>query len=97
MVMALMRYVGICHPFSSRKIDGPIFSKVAYTTVFVVCIVFNLPSFFMFQIVDLDLGTEVVYLIDIGLIDQGSTQGQTLHLGKGNPGNPGSHDNPQYL
>ena len=77
-VMALMRYVGICHPFSSRKIDGSIFSKVAYATVFVFCIILNLPSFFMYKIEDLDLGAQVVYLIDIGLVDQGSTQGQTF-------------------
>ena len=77
-VMALMRYVGICHPFSSRKIDGPIFSKVAYATVFNICIIFNLPSFFMFKTIALKIGHETIYIMDIGIIDQSSTIGQTF-------------------
>ena len=81
-VMALMRYVGICHPFSSRKIDGPIFSKVAYATVFVVCVIFNLPSFFMFKTVAVNHGTKALYIIDIGVIDQSSSIGQAFIWGK---------------
>ena len=75
-VMALLRYIGICHPFSSRKIDGPRFAKAAYCIVFVSCILFNLPSFYMYQTLEMDLGLGTMYLIDIGLIDQSSTGGQ---------------------
>ena len=75
-VMALMRYLGICHPFSSWKIDGPIFSKAAYAVVSIVCIIFNLPSFFMFKTLALKIGQETTYIMDIGIIDQSSTTGQ---------------------
>ena len=75
-VMALLRYIGICHPLSSRKIDGPRFAKAAYCIVFVSCILFNLPSFYMYQTLEIDLGSGNMYLIDIGLIDQASTGGQ---------------------
>ena len=81
-VMALMRYMGICHPFSSRKIDGPIFSKVVYATVFVVCVISNLPSFFMFKTVAVNHGTKALYIIDIGVIDQSSPVGQAFIWGK---------------
>ena len=77
-VMALMRYMGICHPFSSRKLDGPVFSKVVYFVVFTACILFNLPSFFMYKTVELDLGNETVYLLDIGVTDQGGLLGQAF-------------------
>ena len=75
-VMALMRYVGICHPFSARKIDGPGFAKAAYCIVFLFCILLNLPSFYMYKTLDIDLGSGTMYLIDIGLIDQSSAVGQ---------------------
>ena len=81
-VMALMRYIGICHPFSSRKIDGPIFSKVAYATVFIVSVIVTLPSFFMFKTVKIDLGTEAVCIMDIGVIDQSSSIGKAFIWGK---------------
>ena len=77
-VMALLRYIGICHPFSSRKIDSPQFAKAAYCIVFVSCILFNLPSFYMYQTLEIDLGSGSMYLIDIGLIDQSGTGGLTF-------------------
>ena len=73
-----MRYVGICHPFSLRKIDGPKFAKVAYCIVFISCILFNLPSFYMYKTLEIDLGSGIMYLIDIGLIDQASAVGQAF-------------------
>ena len=75
-VMALMRYVGICHPFSSRKMDGPTFLKASYAIVFTVCILFNLPSFFMYKTEELQLKKRILHIIDIGLIDQSSAVGQ---------------------
>ena len=75
-VMALMRYLGICHPFKARKIDGPTFSKVAYATVFIVYVIFNLPSFFMFKTIALTIGEDTIYILDIGIIDQSSAIGQ---------------------
>ena len=82
-VMALMRYLGICHPFSSRKIEGPIFAKVAYATVFVVSVIVTLPSFFMFKTVKtMGIGTEALFIMDIGIIDQSSSIGQGFIWGK---------------
>ncbi len=73
--MASIRYVGICHPFCSRKIDGPRFTKIAYTLVFVFCIVLNLPSFWLFKLTDIELDGDVQYLMDIGYFDQRKTSG----------------------
>ncbi len=77
-VMALMRYVGICHPFSSRKIDGTRFSNIAYCVVCLGCFCFNIPSFCMYQTTEVELDGSTMYLLDIGFIDQASTIGKTF-------------------
>ena len=78
MVMALMRYVGICHPFKARKLDAPRCSKIIYVVVVVVCLACSLPSFFMYKTVSLNVGDDVIHIIDIGLLDQASTIGQVF-------------------
>ena len=77
-VLALMRYVVICHPFKARKLDGPCFSKTVYIGVVVICIACSIPLFFTYKTVSLDLGGDEIHIIDIGSLDQRSTIGQTF-------------------
>lgn len=45
--MATSRYLAICHPLRARDIVGMTFAKVTLVVVFLVCIVLNLPRFFL--------------------------------------------------
>ena len=74
-MMAMMRYMGICHPFWTRSIDGQRFAQVAYLIISVICILFNLPHFFTYKLVQIDMGNEVVYLMDLGSFDLKTTTG----------------------
>ncbi len=76
-VMTVIRYVAICHPFSARQINGQFFAKVSYSLVFILCAVFNIPSYFQYHITDINLGeNEIFYLIDIGNFNHGTLHGQ---------------------
>ena len=77
-VMALMRYLVICHPFKARKLDGPHFTKTIYVGIVIICITCSIPLFFMYKTVSLDVGGDEIHIIDIGLLDQRSTIGQTF-------------------
>ena len=77
-VMSSIRYLGICHPFSARRINGPLFSKVAYSLVFGLCCAFNIPMFLQFKILRMDMGSRQSYLLDIGLFDHRSIQGRVF-------------------
>ena len=65
-VMACMRYKGICHPLSSNVIDRTNCVRCIYLTTIVVCILINLPTFWQYKITDLDIDGHMYYLIDIG-------------------------------
>ena len=81
-IMAVLRYIGICHPFMARKIDGPFFAKRLYVGVFILCILLNVPSFFHYRISSIDLQGQVFHLVDIGYIDEGTYTGRTFNITK---------------
>ncbi len=65
--MATMRYIGICHPLATRKIDSAVCVPVTYVIIVAVCIVANIPIFYQFKITDVTIGEgQIFYLIDIG-------------------------------
>ena len=64
--MATMRYIGICHPLSSRKIDSNACVRCTYVIIIIVCILINLPIFWQYKITDIEMEGHVYYLIDIG-------------------------------
>ena len=75
--MAVLRYVGICHPLAMRRIDSRLYSRIAYSLVIIISVLMNLPVFWQFKIVPLSLGPgKMAYLIDIGFFDPGSPHGK---------------------
>ncbi len=52
--MATSRYLAICHPLQARDIIGMTFAKVSIASVFLLCIIFNLPRFWLQSIDTMD-------------------------------------------
>lgn len=75
-VMACMRFMGICHPFLQRRLDNPVLTKLAYLLVFPICFLLNLPSFWSFTASEIQLKGETNYLVDIGYFDEKKVQGK---------------------
>ncbi|ELT91780.1 hypothetical protein CAPTEDRAFT_205423 [Capitella teleta] len=76
--MALLRYIGICHPLRARNLDGPLFARVAYPCVFVSCVVFNLPTFFQYKASLYMIEGERYHLMDLGYMDVNLTRGRVF-------------------
>ena len=49
-VMAMCRYLAICFPIRGRQLLGKTFTSFSISAVFVLCIIFNLPRFWMHEI-----------------------------------------------
>jgi hypothetical protein len=58
--------------------DSVLCAKVAYPLVFVITMLLNIPAFFQFKVVNIKLGEEMFYLIDIGYLDQKKTVGKVF-------------------
>ncbi|ELU09556.1 hypothetical protein CAPTEDRAFT_212570 [Capitella teleta] len=50
--MATSRYLAICFPLQARQVIGMTFAKLSIIVVFVICILFNIPKFFTWRIVE---------------------------------------------
>ena len=74
--MAVLRYIAICHPFRSRTHHSRNSAYSSYLTVCVFCLVLNLPSFWQYKVLSLNLNNSTVYLVDIGYFDQDMLRGQ---------------------
>ena len=48
--MATGRYLAICHPFKARHLIGITGTKTSVLTVFIICLLFNIPRFFEMRI-----------------------------------------------
>ncbi len=73
--MATMRYIGICHPLATRKIDSAACVRCTYIMIVVICVVVNIPIFYQFKIDDIEIEGHVYYLIDIGEFSIDSQRG----------------------
>ena len=69
--MAMLRYMGICHSFSMRRLDNTNISRIVYCSTIVFSMALNLPSFAQFKITEF----EGLYLIDLGPFSQIYTKG----------------------
>ncbi|KAI0219406.1 hypothetical protein LSAT2_029046 [Lamellibrachia satsuma] len=49
-VMAMGRYLAICHPFKARHVIGMVGVKASIALVTTICVVFNIPRLFEFHI-----------------------------------------------
>ena len=78
--LAMLRYLAICHPFRIRRIDGNLCSKIVYSSIFILSAITNIPSFYQFKILTLELGNETMYLIDIGYMDNRQTAGKIFQI-----------------
>ncbi len=78
--MALMRYIGICHPLATRKIDSNICVRFTYFIIAVICIIINLPMFWQYKITDFtDPRSGCTWaLIDIGYFAISTTLGYSF-------------------
>ena len=61
--MAMLRYMGICHSLSMRRLDNTTLSRIVYISTVIFSILLNIPSFGQFKITEYDGG---FYLIDLG-------------------------------
>ena len=52
--MATSRYLAICHPLRAREIIGMTFAKVSIVLVFLICVLFNLPRFWLEEVDTMD-------------------------------------------
>lgn len=75
--MAMLRYLAICYPLRVRAMSGPKFTKVLYTSVMLLCIMINLPSFWQYKLSDLGL-QDMCCLVDIGYMDNTQLRGQAF-------------------
>ena len=57
--MAVSRYLAVCYPMKGREILGTTFSKCAIVIVFIFCVAFNLPRFWLqkFDYIELEDGS----------------------------------------
>ena len=62
--MAIGRYLAICHPLWAREIIGPTIAKRSIVMVCIVCVVLNIPRFWINQIKEIscDSGTKLYFL-----------------------------------
>ncbi len=64
-VMAVLRYFSICHPFVSRKWESLTAAKYLYSVTCLVCLVINIPQFLRYRHDRLVMDDTVYYIIDI--------------------------------
>ena len=80
--MAMLRYIGICHPFMAKKIDCHLVSKILYFSVFLLGVLFNIPTFFQYKITNFTMDGQQFYLVDIGLMAQRKTFEKAFTISK---------------
>ena len=69
--MAMLRYMGICHSLSMRRLDNTSLSRIVYVSTVIFSVLLNLPSFGQFKITEFD----GLYLIDLGPFSQSFGKG----------------------
>ena len=73
--MATLRYLVICHPLRSRNCVG----LTSYTTLYglpvLLCVLFNLPSFWQYRVREIGGANSTFYLVDIGYMEYGTARG----------------------
>lgn len=79
-VTAAVRYVGICHPLRARYLVSRRVVVTSLVAVVLLCVLVNLPTFWMHRVVDLSLGevgnvTSSLYLIDLGEFSHETSKG----------------------
>ena len=74
-VMATMRYKGICHTLTTNVITRKNGVRCVYLTTIVICILVNLPTFWQYKITNFTIDDHVYYLIDIGHFPINSKKG----------------------
>ena len=67
-MMALSRYLAICHPFKARRIIGMKFARSSTIAIAVFCCLFNIPRYFFWKIENIEWSGRVVYFTMPGLI-----------------------------
>ncbi len=73
--MALLRYLGICHPLVTRKMDGNQLARITYIAATILSIALNFPSFWQYKIEEMEIGGTVLYLLDLGEFSPNSQKG----------------------
>lgn len=77
--MAVLRYIGICHPLATRRVDSRVYGRLAYISVLLFSVLINIPAFWQYKILSLDMGNGTLnYLVDIGPMDERTTYGQSF-------------------
>ena len=76
--MATLRYIGICHPLATRKIDSSTCVRFTYVAIVIICIIINLPIFWQYKITDIEIEGHVYHLVDIGDLPIHSEKGYTF-------------------
>ena len=69
--MAMLRYMGICHSLSMRRLDSTSVARIVYVSTVIFSILLNVPSYGQFQITEYD----GFYLIDLGPFSHSYTKG----------------------
>ncbi len=64
-VMAIMRYFCICHPFFSRKWDSAGCARFVYPVTCALCVLLNVPAFLRYKEDTVAIDDRFMYLVDI--------------------------------
>ena len=78
-IIAVGRYLGICHPLHFRQCARLTFTKAVIIATFLFWILVNLPLMWSFQIHTVPVSNETyIYVIDIGYFQQNEILKMTL-------------------
>ena len=65
-LMAVTRYLGICHPLKARRLINVTWTKFAVIAIFVLSFVFNIPRFWEYKVMRICIDSELRYYLDVG-------------------------------
>ena len=65
-LMAVTRYMGICHPLHARRLIEVRWTKIAVIVIFVSSFLFNLPRFWEYEIMEMCIDGKKMYYLDFG-------------------------------
>ncbi len=69
MVIAMGRYIAICHPLRARIFVGLSATKAAIIVTYLYWILLSLPMLWSWKVHEIPLGTETMYLLDLGAFE----------------------------